>query len=429
MKQTIILILVLAAIGYLVANGGNFGEQKVREGLPGRSANTHGVPIDVLYSDETRAWMEDAHNRFTTEHPEIQVTLRRMPSIESAHAILSGQEKPTIWNPADSTVINYLSHLWQEKYGEPIIELQGRNGPVDLVRSPLVWLTWGDTRNEFLQPDIERPWVDIGCRGIPIPEAPAVEPATDAGVMDAVPDALATTDSATGVEPRGSLATDTKAGSESADTALEPLVFRHATPIESVSGLQAIYLMAYEYLDRPETMRKEDFDDQFETWFRQCQERIPEFMHSERRLGSAMFQFGTRYADVVVTYEQAALEQLAEAVGKPGEVPTLYYPPHTMVAGHPAVILDPERLPEDVLNAARTWIAFLSSRDIQESAVKYSWRPVHPDVTIRPSPGAENPFSEMARFDIRTELNPAVSPASGAVAHHLMRIWRQATGR
>lgn len=401
MKQTIILLLFLGSLGYFIAHGGNLGDQKIRPRDMSNSTAGHagGIPVLVLYSDEKQAWLEAVHDRFTRAHPEIHVTLKPMTLFQSVYAILDGVEKPTVWMPTDTTVMNLLAHMWEEKHGEPIFASKGHDRPVEVMRSPLVWLTWDHVADEFLTGGmagiggIGRPWVDIGCWGV----------------------------------PRGTRVTTARVTAGNGSV-LGPK-FRHSNPTVSSSGLQALYLMVYEYLNRPAEVRNVDLHGDLITWFERCQKRIPEFAESTDKLGRSMLQFGPDRAGVIVTYERLALKLLQSLRGQPGHSPVLYYPSHTLSTGHPAAIPYPERLAPDVLKAAHTWIQFLRSREIQETLVQHGWRPTHPGISLRWAGDSSNPFLELGRFGVRIDIPAPVAAPSGAVARQLMRAWRRAAGR
>lgn len=429
MKQTIVLILFLAAVVFFVVHGGNFSDSSIdnqslnatetrakqrSESKDEDKARIEAeevpatIAIEVLYSDEKRNWIQEAHNRFIKKHPEIQVKLIKMSSVEGAHAIVGGSVTPTIWNPADTIVLHYLSHLWFEKYSESLFAESGRDRPVELVWSPLVWLVWPEALDKY-STNVQRSWVEIACANIPAPDLPSVDAgAGDAGAPDASLYPLLI------------------------DAAVPPtfdnVTFHHTAPTFSNSGLQAIYLMIYEYLGRPELVRKEDFTAELTEWFRQCEDRIPAFTRSTRGLSEAMLRFGREKYEIVVTYEQVAMQLLSQAKG---DVPTIYYPSSTLWSGHPIAILQPEKLPEDVLAAARAWVAFLSSDEMQQNALQYGLRPTNPGISLRGDVAATtpNPFVSLARFNVQIDLESNVPDATGPVVKQLMRMWRGVTGR
>lgn len=437
MKQTIVLILFLAAVGYFVVHGGNFSDSssdnrslsatdnatdkaqgQVQDRDPRKTSRPEGdvqgqttVAIEVLYSDEKRNWIQDAHNRFIEKHPEIQVKLTKMSSVEGAHAIIGGSVAPTIWNPADSIVLNYLTFLWYEKYSERLFAESGRDKPVDLVLSPLVWLVWPDALEKY-STNVQRPWVEIACANIPAKALPVPDAGlVDAGLIDAGAPDPNLADAAVPEVP-----------------VFDNAKFHHTSPTYSNSGLQAIYLMIYEYLGRPERLRKSDITAELIEWFRKCEERIPAFTRSTRGLSDSMFRFGREKYEIVVTYEQVAMQLLSEAKG---DAPTIYYPPSTMWSGHPIAILQPEKQPEDVLEAARTWIAFLGSDEMQRSALKYGLRPTSPAISIRDDSDVNttNPFLGLARFNVQPDFESQVPDVPGPAVKELMRLWRSVTGR
>ena len=64
--------------------------------------------MTMLYSTEKKDWIEASLPGFQSAHPEIEVVLKGMGSLDAAQAIVDGKENPTVFSPAASLVLNLL---------------------------------------------------------------------------------------------------------------------------------------------------------------------------------------------------------------------------------------------------------------------------------------------------------------------------------
>src|SRR5262249_4436427 len=87
---------------------------------------------------------------FQKVHPEIKVALKGTGSLDGAQDILDGKEKPTIFSPADSLVLNMLSSDWELKNHEKLFS-EGENQPRQLMITPLVFVIWEERANALLK--------------------------------------------------------------------------------------------------------------------------------------------------------------------------------------------------------------------------------------------------------------------------------------
>ena len=99
------------------------------------------VPIEMVYSEDKREWIEHAAARFAKLCPNIQVKLRAMEDFSALSAMLDGELHPTIWAPTDELSLRYFQYQAERQKradGWQIIRRQ------ELVRSPQVLLIWQD---------------------------------------------------------------------------------------------------------------------------------------------------------------------------------------------------------------------------------------------------------------------------------------------
>lgn len=442
------------------------------------------TPISMLYSDDKQRWIEDAAQKFSKLCSNIQVKLTVMDDVSSADAILSGQEKPTLWAPADDLVLSYLDARW--KKDRPNDKPQFRpEDRTSLAASPLVGLIWRDRKQVIDRIYQARPvsygtWAESLCAQVP----------TDANL-----DGIVLGDMVPGTwidwyNPLVPPAPDTtkkkaKAGQQVAEAPVEDpgaiykapfptldklrswgrVKFVHTSPTRSAAGLESIYMMAYDFVlplkQRSEEakkfqaevvadparrghtvqleMLKSDFSSQLQAqrgplmkWLRRCEAGLEPAPKSTHQLTDAFFNVGPSRYDAVITYEHLAFNLFKQIDEYGGAVAgmELFYPSPTIMNQHPVVMMDGDKLPAEAKRAAEKWIAYLRSEVVQKRAVDYGLRPVNPKVAIREYESEDNPFLKFRRYGVDFE-SPIVEPPrldSAAVAD-LVRIWQDATGR
>ena len=96
---------------------------------------------------EARAILERAQ----ASYPDSLSLEAARQSLEAAAAILDGREKPTIWSPADSVVLNLLASDWDAKTHTPLFATDGPDRPDPLVITPLVYAIWEDRAEVLLK--------------------------------------------------------------------------------------------------------------------------------------------------------------------------------------------------------------------------------------------------------------------------------------
>ena len=78
--------------------------------------------------------------------------------------------------------------------------------------------------------------------------------------------------------------------------------------------------------------------------------------------------------------------------------------------------------------AAEEVVAFLRSKPVQATALRFGFRPADPAVPIKTADGT-NPFTKMARYGLTFDLPPAVPPAEGPVVRNLLMMWSRVVNR
>ena len=466
-KQVLLFLGALAfLIGliYFVVRGGNFAR-----GVPKRShlvdykrtspdllelcglppSSGHPTVIEMVYSLGKAGWIELAAERFSHLCPSIQVALTPMADLTATSALLAGEIHPTIWSPATELSLTHLDYRSSQRKDKPTWRIVEKT---ELVRSPLVLLIWQD-RQRLLSailkkgPSSEGMWPRAMCPLIPrVPDLAGLtleamvpgrwldwyvstQPSAE---QHLVPTSLIHHD---GEEPLPSLAEMKSWGQ---------VKIGRARPTRYSSGISTLYLMAYEYILPPET--RHDVTDQaqlaqrFErglieqkeslrTWLRRCEGGLEMAPMSEPALTDAIFELGPGHLDAVVTYEHLTLPLLAKVDSYADSLRKLaiVYPEPTILARNPAVIFASDSEKEE---AARKWLKFLRSKELQKHAIEFGFRPVNPDISIRGYDVEQNQFLRLRRYGVTLDLHVVEPPRpSGRVIQSLVELWEDANGR
>ncbi|MDI1433374.1 substrate-binding domain-containing protein [Polyangium sorediatum] len=443
------------------------------------------VVISMLSSDDKRAWVEQAADRYAKLCPNIQVQLSVMGDIESADAILAGEQQPTLWAPADELVVRYLDTRWRKEKNQdkPLFDVDQKRS---LVESPLVVLIWEDRLQAVdaimsARSSEQGPWVDLLCAFVP-PQADPSGMATE----DLIPGRwIDWYESILPAPPRKKTPAPAAPRRRAEETPEVPknvyrapfptldelrqwgvVKFGHTSPTRSASGLESLYLMAYDYVlppkERPDAVAKAISDAQAQAdrhgsvvstdiavpdfkrafakrkqalgrWLKRCEGGLDAAPNSAKLLAETMFNVGPSRYDAVVTYEHLTfpiLDQIDGFVNVMHDMRVIY-PTPTIMNQHPVVLLDgPASLTDPQRLAATKWIDFLHSEEMQKKAIDHGFRPANPVVSIRGYYSTTNPFLRLRRYGITFDT-PIVEPprVDGELVNELIRLWEDATGR
>lgn len=456
MKHATFILLGLAAMVGMVFYLAHLGEPRLLDYETKTEPERRPTPISVMISDDKEAWIQEAVNEFGRARPDIDIDIHVMSTMDGLNAILARRITPTVWSPSESMAIDYLRYRWDDEFGTKLFELEGEDKPQSLARSPLVWMSWRD-RIEALQAALDQKrvepdqlWAEVACAGVEYDADKDRDPSPQ-NWIDARPFA-----GLTGIPSNP----HNKPMSEWGE-----IKFAHSDPTRSSAGLATIYLMAYGFPARkpvltnpavplqaadpanpsgPPRAGLDDLrlrDQPFMTWFRRCQRLRRNFLASLQTLTHRISQFRAKDYDIVVTYENLALETLTKSKSNGSEQPYVFYPPVTAWADHPIAILNSVEIKADQRNAARELIAFLRAPERQRMLVKYGLRPYEPgllrslsrdkgDLDDQSIKADKNLFVAGARFNARIAPEPGtvVRAPNGEVIDRLLLLWRRATG-
>ena len=388
MKGKLIILLgfvvaVVAIVVFTLQGRKDGGGDDAGQKPDGKAPTAAGVEITMLYGTEKEDWLKSCLTAFQAAHPEIAVKLVGMGSLDGVNAILDGKEKPTIFSPADSLALALLDSDWEAKNHTSIISKDGPDRPEPLVITPLVFAIWED-RATVLQKagNGSVTWKSIHDAVASNQGWPAIGGKAEWGFV--------------------------KLG--------------HTDPTRSNSGLQALLLMTLEYYNKSAGLTVADvLDPGYQAWVAETEKGVGKFETSTGTFMTDMVRFGPSRFDIAVVYENLAVGQIENAQGRWGNL-KIYYPATTLWSDHPLAILQADWVSPEQKEAARTWSQWLRSREMQQKALAYGFRPGDPSVPVL-SGDASNPFQRYATYGVKVEVPPVATLPDGAVLRNLMTMW------
>jgi len=378
-----VAVVVIVAITMGRNKAGDSGVVSAAADGSTRAPGAETVEITMLYSTEKKDWIEAAGATFRKEHPEIKLNLVGKGSIAAAQAIVDEKEKPTIFSPADSLVLNMAASDWKTKGRGDLVATSGDDTPQSLVITPLVFVVWEDRAEVLLKASKGTiSWKSIHKAVTSNQGWPAIGGKGAWGFV--------------------------KLG--------------HTDPTQSNSGLQAVYLMTVEYYGKANGIEVGDLlKPEYQAFVREVEKGVTKFESSTGTFMTEMVRFGPSKYDIAVVYENLAISEVEHAQGRWGAL-RVYYPATTLWSDHPAAIVQADWVTEPQKKAARTWILHLRSRAVQERALSFGFRPGDPAVPVKTA-DAQNPFTRLAQYGIQIDIPPVAKAPEGAVVRNLMTMW------
>lgn len=388
---------VLGAFGFIfLRKEKSAGDTAASAEVPQSSAPAAAAPtppasvthVRFLYSTEKKAWLAEALGRFGKEHPEVAVDVVEKGSLDMVQALLDQNERPTLISPADDVALNLLTSDWKQKNGSDLVATDGTDKPQPLVLTPLVLVAWDDRAAALSGSD---------------------KSLTFTHLHDAIKN------------PKGWPGAGGKP-----DWGFVKL--GHTNPTRSNSGLQALILVAYEFQKKRSGLEVKDvLDEQFQTFLKEFEKGVPKFGDSTGSFMEEMVLYGPSKYDVVVTYENLAIQHIPNAQGRWGNL-RVFYPPQTMWSSHPVALLKGDWVSADQRAAAQKLIAYLRDKPEQQRALALGFRPANPEVPVLSTDGT-GPFKNAEAFGVRVDLGSVVEPPPGPVIRNLMELWSRQIGR
>ncbi len=350
--------------------------------VPPTTPPAAGVTIGVAYGSEKRKWFEWAVEAFraTAAGQGIAIDLKPMGSFEAGQAILKGDTSIHLWAPASSLALVPFRSDWEiRQTGEPFATSES------LALSPMAYVWWKDRLDAFTAR-----YKSVNFRTI----ATALDERTGwAGIAG---------------RPEWGL-----------------FKFAHTHPAQSNSGLNTLVGYAYEYhgVDRGLTMAQV-LDPGFQTWMQHLAVSVTGLPNSTGNLMKEFVLKGPSSYDCIYVYESTAIDYLAAAEGRWGEL-RIVYPAQNLWNDHPAVVLATSWSSAAQRAAAKAFVAFLLSSAAQQQALKHGLRPANPDIPVL---AADSPFTTYQRYGLRNDLGSTGTAPSPEVVLNLVQSWQRAQG-
>lgn len=347
------------------------------------------VTLTIVYGTEKERWLTEAVAAFeasgiTANGAPINIELRGLGSGEAMQQLLAGSLKPDVWSPASDLWITLLNQEWQQRNGGPLVPTSGANAPRMLVLTPLVLVAW-QQRAVALSNSGQTVWQNLHD-AIVAPDGWGAKGHPEWGVVK----------------------------------------WGHTTPSESNSGFQTLLLMAYAYHNKASGLATADIQSpEFLSWLGDM-ERNASFSDSSGALMNDMIAYGPSRYDLVATYENLALEQMANARSRWNDNLTVVYPPANLWSNHPYAVLDADWVTDEKREAARQFGDFLLSRAQQERAVQFGFRPAISGVTLE---GPNSPFTRHASAGVQLDVPTLVEVPAADVLNALLEASTRAAQR
>lgn len=396
----IALCLLAVALKAMVPLPGPLGYAPIDLGF---GAKAEPVEVVIWYGTEKRAWLEEAARRFeaagaTSGGRPIRITLVGLGSREIAERVANKDwgdaPPPAVISPASSVWVEQLRADWAAQGGDGAI-ISGAAPP--LVLTPLVAVAWQQRADLLWRNGEDAFWRDLG-------------------------EAIASESWVSVVEARGFAAGSPE---HNAAQSWGFVKFGHTSPLTSNSGAQTLALMAYAFHGKTGGLTTADVNaPAFQDWLEAVAGRAVNFGASTGDLMTSLVQRGPSSFDVVMVYENLALESVRAAEGRWGQPVRVYYPPATLLSDHPYAILGEALTMADERAAAERFRDYLLSEPIQALALEHGFRPALASVSVTGG-GAANPFSALAAYGVRVDAGPQVETPAPEVTRALLELWER----
>jgi Ca-activated chloride channel family protein len=335
------------------------------------------IEIGVAFGTEKKRWLESAVEEFakTSKGKNIRINLIPLGSIESAQAIVAGDQRIDAWTPASSIYTENFSHDFELKHSRNPIARQEQ-----LALTPMVIVSWKERSIPFISRYKAMSFTTIG-------------------------EALKMKDGWGGI-------------AQKPDWGF--FKFAHTHPNQSASGMAALILMAYDYHDKIRGLTLSDIlDPKFQSWMIDLESSVTDMPNSTGNLMKDMVLKGPSSYDAVLVYESVAIDYLKNAEGRWGEL-AVVYPKHNIWSDNPYYVLDTPWGDRRRKEAATTFMNFLLTEPIQRLALTHGFRPGNPAVPIL---FPESPFTQYQRYGLKVDLTSICEPPKSEVIQNLRVGW------
>ena len=339
--------------------------------------------IGVAYGTEKRHWLNWAVEEFarTEEGKTIRVKLIPMGSLESAHAIVDGDERIHVWAPASKLYRETFLREWEAKHRD---NLEYRDSPIAkgeaLALTPMVIVMWKNRYDAFLT------------------KAPEVS-------MRMIYYAMTTRTGWRIIADRPEWG---------------HFKFGHTHPNQSNSGLVTLIALAYDFNEKTSGLTVGNImSPEFQSYLIQFERGVSGLSNSTGNLMREMIFKGPQSFDALMVYESVAIDFLKKAEGRWGKL-HVAYPKYNLWNDNPYYILNTPWTTLKTQRAADIFLQFLMSEPIQLRALDHGFRPGNPSVPVR---GPDSPFVRYADCGLSIEIPAVCEPPSPEVIENLQQSW------
>ena len=183
--------------------------------------------------------------------------------------------------------------------------------------------------------------------------------------------------------------------------------------------------MAYEFQQKQKGLALADIiDPKFQTWMGNAENAVSGLSDSTGDMMKDMVLRGPSSYDALFVYESVAIDYLANAEGRWGEL-RVVYPQRNMWNDNPFYVLDVPWSTPDQRKATNAFLDFLLTEPIQKQALDHGFRPGNPQVPVK---FPESPLVKYQKYGLQIDIGATCEPPKGEVINNLLQSWQRSQG-
>lgn len=352
--------------------------ETLRDIIPRRKAGV--IDLIFIYAWEKEGWVEAVTADFNRRAVKdgsgkiVRVTSLTRGSTDCLDELMDGTTKAHLTSPVSSAFIKRGNAQWRAKTGRDLIP-----STESLLQAPIVIAVW--------KPMAEA----IGWGRQPV-----------------------------GWEEIHGLITDPQGWATRGGVGA--FLFSHTNPQSSSSGLGSLFAEVCAAGGKPAGLTVADVErPEVARFVGEIEAAALHTENSTGHLAEKMFTNGSSYVHAAVLYESMVIESYMQ---KDRKVPivAIYAKEGTFVCDHPVGIVDAEWVTAEHRDAARVYLDFLLTREQQEKALTFGFRPARADVPV------------VAPLDAAHGVNPeepltTLEMPSAEVVDAMMKLWEKSRKR
>jgi Ca-activated chloride channel family protein len=373
----IILVVALVAFALYRANTRSIAEPSTIAERETEPSGNRSLTVSFYSSSAKKTWIDemvkefnDAKNRVGDQI--IEVKPFHGNSGDQLDLLKEGKIKPDIWSPGDESWLQLAAAHWKSVKQK---ELFGDQHP--LVNIPLVIAMWEPMAQALGHP---RP---IGWRDIE------------------------------------KVASNPKGWAAYGHPEWGKFRWGHAHP-DANSGFLSIVSETYAALDKIEGITPADLKaPKVVAFLRGFEGAVEHYGLSNSWLDDVMRAKGPAYLSCAVQYENTIIESNQKSGNKPFKLVAVYPREGSFWTQHPSVILKEDWVTPEKAEAAKKFIDYLLSADVQARAVRMGLRPISPNAALTA------PFDEEHGVQVKIENSRRFVVPSEDVLKRIRDLWEE----